>query len=149
MKKLILFVLVFILAACTAGAPSEFERNAAKWNDAGVSHYRFSLFIGCFCPFAQDMPLIIEVKDGKMVSITRFDGTPIETTDPAYEIYTSYATIDLIFLKLEEALSGEAEGVIVAYDSVYGYPANIAIDYIKEAIDDELSFQISNFEVLE
>jgi hypothetical protein len=149
MKKLILFVLIFVIAACTTGAPSEFERNAAKWEDAGVTHYSYSLFIGCFCPFAQDMPLIIEVKDGEMVSITRFDGTSIETTDPAYETYVSYATIDRIFLKLETALSGEAEDVVVAYDSVYGFPANIAIDYIKEAIDDELSLQISNFVVLE
>ncbi len=148
MKKLTLFVLIFVLAACTAGAPSEFDRNAAKWKDAGVSHYSFSLFIGCFCPFAQDMPLNIEVKDGEVVSLTRFDGTPIDPTDPAYETYISYATIDLIFLKLETALT-EAEGVIVAYESVYGYPANIAIDYIKEAVDDELSFQISNFVVLE
>lgn len=148
MKKLILSVLIFVLAACTANAPSEFDRNAAKWKDEGVTHYSYSLFIGCFCPFAQDMPLNIEVKDGKVISLHRFDGTPIDSSDPAYKIYESYATIDRIFLKLESALL-EADGVIVAYDSVYGYPANIAIDYIKEAIDDELSFQISNFVVLE
>lgn len=142
-------MLVLILAACSAATRSEYDQSLKKWDDADITHYRYTLFIGCFCPFAQDMPLIIEVKDGGMVSITRFDGTPIETTDPAYDTYVSYATIDRIFLKLETALSGEADDVIVAYDSVYGFPANIAIDYIKEAIDDELSFQISSFEVLE
>jgi hypothetical protein len=149
MKKLILFVLIFVLAACTASAPSEFERNTAKWKDAGVTHYRYSLFIGCFCPFMEQLPLIIEVKDGEIVSMTSFDGTPVDTQQPFYELFERYATIDRIFLELDTVLKGEAEGVVVAYDSVYGYPANIAIDYIKEAIDDELSLQISNFEVLE
>ena len=149
MKKIALLILALILTACSAGATTDFDKNLAKWNDANISHYRYQLFIGCFCPFAGDMPLTIEVKDGEIVSITRFDGNPIIETDPSYGVYESYATIDRVFLKLEADQTGDADEVIVTFDSTYGFPANVAVDNIKEAIDDEISYQVSNFEVLE
>jgi len=36
----------------------------------------------------------------------------------------------------------------VTYDSTYGYPVEINIDFIKNAIDDELYLSASEFEVL-
>lgn len=149
MKKAIFVILACILVACSANPATEFDKNLARWNSAKNSHYRYSLFIGCFCPFAGDMPLKIEVKDGEIISMTRFDGTAINKTDPSYEIYTSYATIDRIFLNLEADLTGEADNITVTYDPTYGFPANVAVDYIKDAVDDEISYQISDFEILE
>ncbi len=147
MRKITLFVLTIILAACNGA--SEYDQNLAKWQAADISHYRYELFIGCFCPFAEDMPLTVEVLNGEIVSITSADGSPVEATNPSLEVYESYATIDLLFAELETDLSGEADEVVVTYDPTYGFPENIAIDRIKEAIDDELSLQVSNFEVLE
>lgn len=147
MRKLTLFVLTIILAACTGA--SEYDQNLAKWQAADISHYRFELFIGCFCPFAEDMPLTVEVLNGEIVSITRADGSPVEATDPSRGVYESYATIDRLFAELKADLSGEADEVVVTYDPTYGFPVNISIDQIKEAIDDELSLQVSSFEILE
>lgn len=147
MKKITLILLTIILAACTGA--SEYDQNLAKWQAVDVSHYRYDLFIGCFCPFAEDMPLTVEVLNGEIVSITSADGSPVEATDPSRGVYESYATIDRLFAELETDLSGEADEVVVTYDPTYGFPVNIAIDQIKEAIDDELSLQVSNFEILE
>jgi hypothetical protein len=149
MKKIILLALTLILAACSAGASGELDQNIQKWEQANVSHYRYTLFVSCFCAFMEDMPLTIEVKDDQVVSITRADGSLVEPGDPSLEIYTSYSTIDNIFSKLQADINGGADEVIVTYDATYGYPVTIAIDYIKDAIDDEISFEISNFEVLE
>jgi len=149
MKKIILLMLAFILAACSAGATTEFDKNLAKWNEANISHYRYSLFIGCFCAFRDQMPLTIEVKGGEVVSMIRPDGTTVNSTDPSYDIFESYATIDRVFLKLEADQTGDADEVAVTYDPTYGFPANVAVDYIKEAVDDEISYQVSNFEMLE
>ncbi|MCQ3938054.1 MAG: hypothetical protein DPW18_13540 [Chloroflexi bacterium] len=149
MKKFLYLILALTLAACSAVPQSEFDENIAKWRDASISHYRYQLFIGCFCPFAEDMPLTIEVKDGEVVSMTRFDGTPIDPADPAYETYRLYSTMDRLFLELEAELNGEADEVLVTYDPLFGFPVSIAIDRIKEAVDDELSLQVSNFEMLE
>jgi hypothetical protein len=147
MKKIILLTLALVLAACTAGASSEYDQNLQKWQNADIEHYRYSLFISCFCPFTQDMPLTIEVQNGEVVSMTKADGTIVESSDPSHQYYVPYATIDGIFAELKSDLS-EADEVLVTYDGTYGYPATIAIDQIKEAIDDELSLEISNFEVL-
>lgn len=76
-------------------------------------------------------------------------GTVIDSANPLYEIANRYSTIDRVFLALEADQTGDADEVIVEYDPTYGFPANVAVDNIKEAIDDEISYQISNFEVLE
>jgi hypothetical protein len=48
--KVDLFALVAFLPR-SIGVPTEFEKNRQTWQDSGITHYRFSLNIGCFCAF--------------------------------------------------------------------------------------------------
>lgn len=146
MKKILLFVLTLLLVACSA--KTEYDQNLAKWQSADVTHYRFDLVIGCFCPFYQDMPLTIEVKDGEVISISRADGTLVEPTDPNYQYYEKYANIDRLFAELASEMA-DADEVIVTYDAQFGFPADVSIDQIKLAMDDELALRVTNFEVLQ
>ena len=150
MKKLILIVMTLILAACASanalGNQSEIEQNREKWQNAGISHYRYHLAISCFCVFTQDMPLIIEVQDGKVVSMEFQSGNKI---DPSLtELFDKYATIDRTFTELEAGLNGAADEVTVKYDPTYGFPTEAKIDVEKQATDDELYLTVSNFEKL-
>jgi hypothetical protein len=147
MKKFILLMLAFMLAACTSAGSSEYDKNLDKWKDASIAHYRYSLFIGCFCPFMEEMPITIEVNNGEIVSMTSAKG-PIDATNPLKEVADRYSTIDRVFLALKADLTGDADDVVVEYDSVYGFPSNVAVDNIKEAMDDEISYQVSDFEIL-
>jgi len=151
MKKLLFVFLTLALAACTAagnamGSQSELEQNREKWQDANISHYRYQLSITCFCVFSQDMPLIIEVQDGEVVSMEFQSGNPIDPT--SLELFEKYATIDRLFAELEAGVSGAADEVVATYDPTYGFPAEVTIDFVKEATDDELYFSLSNFEEL-
>lgn len=146
MKKIILLVLSLLITACFAN--SEFDQNLRKWKAANNAHYRYQLAIGCFCPFFEDMPLTIEVENGELVSMTRADGTPLGPADLNYQYFEDYSTMDRIFTALEANLNGEADEVTVSYDPQYGFPVDIAIDRIKLAVDDEMSLQVTNFEVL-
>ena len=148
MKKIILLALTLILVACSAGTSSEFNQNYDKWQSANITNYRFDLFIGCFCAFRNDMPLTVEVQNGEIVSMIKPDGTVVEASDPSYEIFTKYATIERIFSELKAGQAGDADEITVTYDTTYGFPADIYFDFIKEAADDELSIQVSNFEIL-
>lgn len=148
MKKIILLLFALILTACSFGASSELDTNRQTWQDSGITHYRFSLFIGCFCPFRDQMPIIVEVQNGEVISMTAPDGKPITAADPGYENFTRYATMDRIFSTLEAGLAGDADEVTVTYDSSHGFPIEIYFDYIKDAMDDELSLSVSNFEIL-
>ena len=147
MKKIILITLVFILAACSMGG-SEFSQNQKKWNDANITHYRFELNISCFCAFRDQMPLKVEVQNGEIVSITASDGSVITKSDPRYENFSQHATIDRLFAELKADQSGKADEVTVKYDATYGYPTEINIDFIKNAVDDELYLSTSAFEKL-
>jgi len=137
---------VLALAACSAGNQSEIERNKEEWRDANISHYRFNLNISCFCVFSQEMPLIIEVMDGEVVSMEYQKGNEIDTTNR--ELFERYATVDRIFSELEADLAGAADEVTVTYDVTYGFPTQATIDFAKEATDDELYLTISDFEAL-
>ena len=146
MRKLILIFIVFVLAACSMGSQTEIERNKEKWQDANISHYRFNLFVGCFCVFSQDMPLVIEVQNGEVVSMEYQSGKEIDAG--SRELFDRYATIDRIFAELEKDLNGEADEVVVKYDPTFGFPTEVNIDFIKDAIDDEQALTVSNFEKL-
>lgn len=149
MRRFLFIVMAIILAACSAVAtevPSEFESARRQWQEAAVSHYRFHLNLSCFCVFAQDMPLIIEVRDGEVVSMEYQSGNEIDATN--LEFFQQYATIEKIFDELEKAIGGEADEVTVTYDETYGFPIQADIDFVEQAIDDELYLTISNFEVL-
>ena len=151
MKKLLFGVIALALAACTAvgnaiGSQSEIEKNKEKWQDANISHYRYHLSLSCFCAFNENMPLIIEVQDGKVVSMEYQNGKEI---DPSLlEFFGKYETIDRVFAEVEAALNGGADKITVEYDPTYGFPVKADIDPIEEAIDDELYLTVSSFEVL-
>lgn len=145
MKKILMITLALLLAACSA--KTEYDQNLAKWQSAEVAHYRFDLVIGCFCPFYQDMPLTVEVEEGDVVSIARADGSLVELSDPNYQYYVEYATIDRLFVELGSEMA-DADEITVTYDEQYGFPAEVSIDRIELAMDDELALHVTNFEVL-
>jgi hypothetical protein len=95
MRKLLAILLAFTLAACSLARQTEIDRNREKWQAAAISHYRYELFVGCFCVFSQDMPLIVEVQDGKVLSMEYQSGNEIDAENR--QLFERYATIDRIF----------------------------------------------------
>jgi hypothetical protein len=152
MKKLLFIVilLALMLSACAAatvgGSQTEIGQNKQKWENANISHYRYNLHLSCFCVFVENMPLVIEVQDGQVISMEFHNGAEI---DPSLiEIFGKYQTLDLIFAELEAEENGAADEVTVKYDPEFGFPTEATIDVVKEAIDDELYLTISDFEAL-
>jgi hypothetical protein len=73
------------------------------------------------------------------------------------EYFQRFATIEKIFAEIEkdfqtvdsgDASQDKADEVIVEYDETYGFPTLVNVDFVKEAIDDELYLTISNIERL-
>ncbi|MBK9927519.1 MAG: hypothetical protein IPP66_19795 [Anaerolineales bacterium] len=147
MKKIILLLLALVLSACSVSG-TELSRNQSKWQDANITNYRFQLSVGCFCAFRSQMPVTVEVKNGEVVSITDVNGAVISETDPNREFIAKYATIDRLFSELESDSVQKADHLTVTYDSTYGFPSEINIDFIEQAADDELYLSASAFEAL-
>jgi hypothetical protein len=140
-----LVLLSLALSACSARGGSELSRNREKWQAAGIGHYRFDLSVLCFCPFSQQMPLRVEVLDGQVVSMAYNDGTPVTESDRA--TFSAYATIDALFAYTGEALRN-ADEMHISYDPTYGFPSQVQIDFVKNAVDDELALRAENFQAL-
>ncbi|HEX2697794.1 MAG TPA: DUF6174 domain-containing protein [Anaerolineales bacterium] len=147
MKKVFLSLALFaiLLSACSPLMNSEFSKNHDKWQVENISHYRFQLFVSCFCAFVEKMPMTIEVKDGQVVSMTYKDGTAV--SDQEREYFKQYDTINGLFDYTKDSIS-KADDIHIEYDSTYGYPANVQIDFIKQAADDELYLTVQGFEPL-
>ena len=147
MKKIILGFLVLLLAACSFGT-TEFSRNQEKWENSKITHYRYHLSVSCFCGYLDWMPLTIEVQNAEIISITTVQDNVIAERDPNYEYFAQYATIDNLFTELKGDLNGNVDQVTAVYDPTYGFPMQINIDAMKDAVDDELYLRVTKFEVL-
>ena len=148
MKKhtLLIVTLIFALALSACGGRSELDSNRATWNEQGITHYRFDLTISCFCPFREVMPVKVEVKDGKIVSMTDVNGQPLP--EEFRSSFEEAGTMEAIFGLAEKYLA-EADKAEVTYDATYGFPSAIVVDQIEMAVDDEISYFVENFEALD
>ncbi len=147
MKSIILFLTLsaLLLSSCSILPNRDFSSSHARWQNSHITHYRYSVHVGCFCPFTQRMPLTIEVSNGIVQSIVLNDGTPVPQDQ--LEMFSRYSTIGALFALTGDALR-TADDVKVQYDAAYGFPSTVYIDYIRNAVDDELSLSVTNFHPL-
>ena len=147
MKKILLSatLVAIVLAGCSYVANTELSNARARWQSSRISHYSYKLRVGCFCAFTERMPLSIEVKDGKVVSMTYRDGTPVSAAEQ--QIFAQYHTIDALFDFTSQTI-GKADEIKAVYDPTYGFPATVQIDFIKQAADDELGLSVTDFQPL-
>jgi hypothetical protein len=156
MRKLLLLALTIVLSACTAianagGPKSEAEQARDKWQAANISHYQVNVDVSCFCAFRDEMPLIVEVKDGEVVSLKSATGKELNPSNLQY--YERYLTIDKLLNEIEKGFKAAdsenaADKVEVQYDETYGFPTTINIDFVEQAVDDELYITVSDFQQL-
>ncbi|MGB7875337.1 MAG: DUF6174 domain-containing protein [Anaerolineales bacterium] len=141
----LLFVLVLTLSACGGG--SAFQQNQEKWESQNIDHYRFTVAVSCFCPFA-NVEVTYEVQNGQVVSQS-VQASPDNPVDEAQvsDFYQPYNTIEKVFDYVSGAIN-DADETTIGYDPTYGFPTNITVDWIKQAIDDEMYLTLSNFEPL-
>lgn len=119
----------------------EFERNLATWRAAEIAYYRYRLQRSCFCGPDTTRPVLITVQDGVVIG-----GVDPETLEPIEPPPGGFPTIDDLFEEIRQALA-TADALDASYDGTRGYPVSVSIDYLKNAIDDEMAFNVSGFEL--
>ncbi|MGH9119960.1 MAG: DUF6174 domain-containing protein [Acidimicrobiales bacterium] len=73
---------------------------------------------------------------------TRRAAAPDEAADP-----DRILTVDDLFDRARTAID-EADGVEIDYDNDFDFPATIVIDNLIDAIDDEVTYVVTDFEVV-
>jgi Family of unknown function (DUF6174) len=136
------------LGACSVldvdGRDSEREKleaHRAQWQSQGVDSYEFVLRRLCYCG-GGTTPATVVVRNGQRVSVT-----DVETGMPIAENFAQYyLTIDELFDFIADAIDRKAYQIDVTYDAAYGFPRQISIDYLENAIDEEMAFEASSFQ---
>jgi hypothetical protein len=123
------------------GERERLERSERQWSQNAPARYHFVLERLCFCPQEIVSAVEIGVEGGAVVS-RRYvsSGEPV----PA-QWATLFPTMEGVFDVIAEALDRSAERIDVSYDSRYGFPVRASIDYIVNAIDDELDVRVRAF----
>jgi hypothetical protein len=88
---------------------------------------------------------IIEVRDREAVSI-KLASDP--TRDAMTERFSRYDTLDDIFDIIETASVQRPDKMDIEFDPQLGYPKRLHLDPNASAMDDELFFQVLQFEII-
>lgn len=139
----LLIPLAIVASGCSAlTGPSQTDRLAdavLRWDAAQLSAYEMDLIRGCYCGFIDAGYVVtIRVDDGAIVDAKfKESGEPIEG-----EHRDALPTVQSLFALIADAIEQKAHQLTVVYHAEHGAPMSIGIDYIRNAVDDELSISI-------
>jgi hypothetical protein len=113
-----------------------------KWALRKVEHYEFTFRARCFCapPFLR--PVTFRVSDGTSALLT-------EIGEPEHRLFEQYNSVEKLFEFVRSALDRNAFKLSVEYDPEFGYPRSADVDYRQLTKDEEMSFRVTSFKVLE
>jgi hypothetical protein len=109
----------------------DLNQNMNLWNDLGIAYYDYVIRISCFCLLDDEEAVSMQVRNNA-----------IEDSQ-----LSGYPTVMELFDTIQIAITENADAIIVTYDSTHGYPSFINIDWIEGAVDDEITYEILDFEV--
>ncbi|GAB5410625.1 MAG: hypothetical protein BalsKO_29900 [Balneolaceae bacterium] len=123
-----------------------------RWESNKSKDYSFIYEEQCFCPYFGKVEVIVfadtifalkNPETGEDFTIETGNGE-----EKLIDVYPDYViNIDELFVTLKEA-SLKADEMEGSYDGQIGYPKEVSIDYYKDAVDDEITYLISNYQVL-
>ena len=117
------------------GAKSRLDENREKWRSQGLNTYAFTLKQICFC--AINGPVRVVVIEGAVFSATQIsNGQALDTR--------FVSTIESLFDFIERGIANHYAVLEVTYDPTLGYPARIVSDGSRNAVDDEVTYEVSN-----
>lgn len=117
----------------------------ALWAAQELASYRYTLQVGCFCLVEMTRPVVIEVREGAVASITYADDG--SAADPA--LFERYDSVDDLFAVISEAEGQDPARLDVTYDEEMGVPLSVDIDISEQMADEELYLTVSAFEALQ
>ena len=122
----------------------ELNRNRRLWQSHSVEDYRYVGRRLCYCGQEATGPVRVEVVDGEVVSLTyEEDGEPVVATFAGL-----WPGFEGVFDIVQDAIDRDAAEIVVEYHAEYGYPTSIGIDYMENAVDEELGYVVEDFLVV-
>ncbi len=130
------------VVGCGLSGPSRsldrFNEAKKLWDRENPASYAVTVQRLCFCGNVD--PVRIVVVNRQVVS-----RTVVATQQPLpANLIEFYPDVPGLFAIVRDAYA-RADAINVSFDGRYGFPADASIDYIKSAIDDELTLKVTDF----
>lgn len=126
------------------GPTSQLEQHRQQWQAQRITHYRYTFQQQCFCLVDATQPVKIEVRgDGQPSIVQGQDGNAANAA-----LFASFDSIDKLFQHIAEAEANKPAELTVTYDKDRGFPTALTLDQSKQMADEEISYKVSEFEVL-
>ena len=128
-----------------APAGQDAQSPQALWEAQDLDSYRYTLQVGCFCITEMTQPVVIEVHDGAVGSVTyAADGSAADAT-----LFAAYDSVEDLFAVIAGAEAQNAARLDVTYAEETGVPLSIDIDIDEMMADEELVLTVTSFEALD
>lgn len=148
MRTLLLALVLLVPACVDSTGPSDpstaLALARAKWLATDFPSYTYTLERICECVPEMTGPVVIEVRDRQVDQRRYLSGAAV---DPQF--FDLFTTVPGLFDLIDDAINRPAAAIAVRYNPAYGYPESIQIDWVAGAVDDEVSYRVSDFALLE
>jgi len=136
-------IMIVYAYTSTLGADQKtLEAAKARWEANKLSDYQYIVQVTCFCPDEYTQPVQVRVQNGRFFNA---EGSQKAVSENYIQ---QFGTVEALFGYLETAYQEGADEIVVDYDPTYGVPLRFSIDQIKEAVDDEMSLSVTEFQIL-
>ena len=143
-KSLGAFAFVLLTIGCREPLGPEQDDLAeamARWEVAGPQDYVYEFQRLCFCGGDTIRRVRIVVRSGSVTAATYVDdGAPVSAD------LDDLPTIETLFEEIQDAIDREAHLLTASYHTALGYPTAVSIDYIENAVDEEMAFNVYSLE---
>jgi hypothetical protein len=143
-------VLPLLLSSCDLIAPgsdrerAELERAWHNWELNGIEDYAYVQQRLCQCQSELTAAVRVIVRSSLVNELSYTDGSPVPE-----QYLTMWGTVEDLFRLIDNALNSDAASLLVSYDSKFGYPIHISIDYYADLADDNLTITSSGLTPIE
>ncbi len=137
-----LFLLFALVTGCQHPAQAPLDQHRALWKSKAIADYRYDFQWHCFCADTQKVQLTVS----KAAISGLFDLEEKKSIDLANG--SKWRTLDGLFDLLQDAIQRNADSMAVTYDPDDGHPITVSIDYLKNAVDEEMGFTAGKIETV-
>jgi len=145
LHSLSLGTLVLLGSGCGVADPDPYadlqrdlDQAMARWARSGPEAYQMDYQRTCFCIREAVQPVEITVRRGTVESRRYLEsGRPVPE-----ELAELFPPVPQLFAVIREAILDRATEIRVAYDTTFGYPTEIYIDWRAEIADEEVGHRI-------
>ncbi len=123
---------------------AELDAARESWASEGQGDYTIYAKRDCFCALEPSDDVFVTVRDGELESALANSGDENYDEPVPRDEWHAWYTVAGMFDQIEDALSTAAD-VQASYDASYGFPRSVTVDYVLNAADDEISYEMRDY----